>query len=156
MAKDPTIAARMRRYRDKKRQQGYVRRDVLLSPEEKRAVSVQKQIGTLVDSQGAFRRALVTINVPRPEPIDGATLLTALIEPQDQWRPHVEAFFTEVAPETLHDITLGGIIDFPLLAASQKLWNLERAPHAGWIREMARERLAAAVGSDFADRTAAA
>src|SRR3546814_18431211 len=99
----------MCRYRAKKRQQGYVRRDVLLSPEEKRAVSVQKQISTLVDSQGAFRRALVTINVPRPEPIDGATLLKALIEPQAQWRTNVEAFFTEVEQETLHDIKQGGI-----------------------------------------------
>lgn len=145
MTKDTTITARMRRYRAKKRQQGFVRRDVLLSPQEKRAITVKKQIGRLVDAEGALRRALVTINVPRPRRIDAPTLLQALIAPQDtQWRPHIEAFFSEVAPETIHDIVLGGIVDFPLLAASQQLWKLEQAPHADWIREMARERLAAA------------
>lgn len=145
MAKDRTISARMRRYRSKKREQGFVRRDIFLSAEEKRDFAVQKRINELVDGGGAFQRALVTINVPRPQPINAVTLLQALIEPQqEQWRPHVEAFFTEVAPETIHDIVLGGIVDFPLLAASQKLWNLEQAPHADWIREMARERLAAA------------
>ncbi|MBP7065363.1 hypothetical protein [Ferrovibrio sp.] len=145
MAKDRTITARMRRYRSKKREAGFVRRDILLSPEEGRVLALQKRISQLVDGGGAFQRALVTINVPRPKPINAATFLQALIEPeQEQWRPHVEAFFTEVAPETIHDIVLGGIVDFPLLAASQKLWNLEQAPHADWIREMARERLAAA------------
>jgi len=145
MAKDPTIAARMRRYRAKKRRQGFIRRDVLLSPEERQAFAVTRRIGRLVDGEGALRRALTTINAPRPRPIDAPALLQALISPgQVQWRPHVEAFFSEVAPETLHDIVLGGIVDFPLLAASQGLWKLEQGPHADWIQEMARERLAKA------------
>lgn len=144
MAKDPTIAARMRRYRARKRRAGFVRRDVVLSPADRHDLDVRKRLSKLVDGRAALRRALVTINAPRPEPIDAPTFLGALIEPKDDWRPHIEAFFTEVAPETIHEIVLAGIIDFPLLAASQKLWKLEHGPNAGWIEEMARERLAAA------------
>lgn len=145
MATDSTIAKRMRRYRNKKRRQGFVRREVYLSAKEGRAFTVKKQLAQLVDGGGALRRAVVTVNVPRPQPIDAPTLLQVLIDPQqEQWRPHVEAFFTEVGPETIHEIVLGGIVDFPLLAASQKLWNLEQGPYADWIHEMARERLAKA------------
>lgn len=144
MAKDRTIAARMRRYRNRKRQAGFVRRDVVLSPAERHDFDVKKRLRELVDGRAALQRALVTINAPRPEPIDAGSFLRALIEPGDKWRPHIEAFFTEVSPESIHDIVLAEIIDFPLLAASQKLWKLEHGPNAGWIEEMARERLAAA------------
>lgn len=144
MAKDRTIVARMRRYRARKRQAGFVRRDVVFSSAERREFDVKKRLKELVDGKAALRRALVTMNAPRPEPIEAASFLRMLIEPEDKWRPHIEAFFTEVAPETIHDIVLSGILDFPLLAASQKLWKLECGPNAGWIKEMARERLAAA------------
>ena len=144
MARDSTIAARMRRYRARKRRAGFVRRDVVLSPADRHDLDVRKRLRKLVDGRAALRRALVTINAPRPEPIDAISILRAFIEPEDKWRPHIEAFFTEVAPETIHDIVLGGLVGFPLLAASQKIWKLENGPNAAWIKEMAREQLATA------------
>jgi len=86
---------------------------------------------------------LTTLNAPRPVPITGAELLRVLSEPDDRWRPHVEALFDEVPRETLHWLVLSGAVTFPTLAAARRLWGVGGA-HADWIDEMARFSVARA------------
>jgi hypothetical protein len=132
----------MRRYRAKKRALGFVRHEVLLPADAARHLIAGARLTRSVDGHAALDQALVTMNVPRPFAIDRATFLRALIEPNPRWLPHMEAFFGEVDPDTIHQICLAGLLDFPLLAAALKVWHLEEAAHAAWIQEMARERLA--------------
>lgn len=154
MAKDPTIAARMRRYRARRKAAGFRRQELSLPAAEAAGLASTLKLRRLVDGDAALDRALTTINVPRPHLISRAEFLQALIAPQPQWRPHVEAFFGEVDPGTIHEICLAGLLNFPLLAAVLRIWNLEDAPHAEWIRDMARERLAKAARRHPADRSA--
>ena len=87
----------------------------------------------------AIWRALTPVNSPLPVHIDAGTLLACLLlqNTETQWRPHVRAFFGEVAVEVMMDMVIEGSISFGELSQAIKFWNVEAdIETAQWIREM--------------------
>jgi hypothetical protein len=129
---DPTITARVRRYRSRLAERGLTRFELTVPTELKPVVPA-----VAAGATDPLRQALATINAPRPHPADGRTLLGALFEPDEKYRPHIEALFDEVPRQTLHRLVLSGHTTFSTLAAARRLWKVG-GRHAEWIDEMAR------------------
>src|SRR5262245_51421353 len=150
--KDRTASARVRRYRQRQHEQRTISRVEVQVPS-----AISKDIKDLGHkAREAFKNAsqalervdfvLGTINTPRPKAIDVATFLHCLfaIEPQKQWKPHIEALFDEVSEEAVHDLVLAKIVSFEDLYRASRTWNVGHGRIVGWIREMADLRLASA------------
>jgi hypothetical protein len=150
--KDRTASARVRRYRQRQHKQRAISRIEVQVPS-----AVSKDVKDLGHkAREAFKNAsqalervdfvLGTINAPRPKVIDAGTLLHCLIaiEPQKQWKPHIEALFDEVSEEAVHDLVLAKIVSFEDLYRASRTWNVGHGRIVGWIREMADLRLASA------------
>jgi hypothetical protein len=148
--KDRTVSERVRRYRQRQHGQREIHRVEVQVPS---AVSEDvKALG--YKAREAFKNArkalaqvefvLGTINAPRPKTIDVGTLLHCLfaIEPQKQWKPHIESLFDEVSEEAVHDLVLAKIVSFEDLYRASRTWNVGHGRIAGWVREMADLRLA--------------
>jgi len=149
---DRTVARRVKRYRAlQKSERGIARVEVQVPIE---ATDDVRLVGRKL--QDAYRRAaiaqrkvqavLATINAPRPHPVDANDLVHCLTtsRPEPRWRPHLEAFFDEVAPEAIHDLVLAGIVTFEDLYRAARTWRLTNGGNVPWIREMADLRLARA------------
>jgi len=149
---DRTVAGRVQRYRAlQKSERGIARVEIqvpIIATED------VKHVGRKL--QEAYRKAgvaerkvegiLATINAPRPHPIGANDLVHCLTtsRPERRWRPHIEAFFDEVAPEAIHDLVLAGIVAFEDLYRAARTWRLTNGGNVPWIREMADLRLARA------------
>ncbi len=99
----------------------------------------------------AIWRALTTVNAPLPVHIDTDTLLACLsLSVTDaRWRPHVRAFFREVATEVIMDTVVEGAITFDSLSKAISFWNVDGdCENARWIREMAAVPVARTDASD--------
>lgn len=149
---DRTVARRAKRYRVlQKSERGIARVEVQVPIA---ATEDIKLVGRRL--QEAYRRAavverkveaiLATINAPRPQPIGTNDLVHCLTtsRPERRWRPQIEAFFDEVAPEAIHDLVLAGIVTFEDLYRAARTWRVTHGGNVPWIREMADLRLARA------------
>ena len=149
---DRTAARRVKRYRTlQKLERGIARVEVQVPSA---AAEDVKLVGRRL--QDAYRKAgeaerkvasiLATINAPRPQPIDAKALVHCLTtsRPERRWRPHIEAFFDEVAAEAIHDLVLAGIVTFEDLYRAARTWRVTNGSNVPWIREMADLRLARA------------
>jgi len=147
---DRTAVRRVRKYREIQRDSRGIKRVETQVPAI--AADDVKSLGRKL--QNTFRRAaaaekplravLATVNAPRPYPISSKELVHCLLtdRPDPRWRPHVEAFFDEVAEEAIHDIVLAGVISFEDLMRAARTWRMTDGRKVGWINEMADLRLA--------------
>ena len=147
---DRTAARRVRKYREVQRKDRDIRRVEVQVPslaagEVKGLVRKLQEAFRWADAaEGKFRTVLATINAPRTEPISLKELVHCLLtaHPQARWRPHVEAFFDEVAEEAIHDIVLAGVVSFEDLLRAARTWRVTHGRTVAWINEMADLRLA--------------
>lgn len=158
---DRTASVRMARYRAKLAAEKGMRRLELRVAGD--AAAAVKAFARRLNASAAARRdpharrllglALGTINAPRPRPIDGATLLACLgaAAPDRAWRPHVEAFFTELSPDLIHDLVLTGLFTFEDLDRARRSWRIRDGRTIGWIAEMADLELAGLAAAHPAD-----
>jgi hypothetical protein len=147
---DRTASNRVQRYRFRQTSDRGIKRVEVQVPET--ATQDIKDLGNKL--QIAFKNAaaadrqmklvLGTINAPRPHPIDAQTLVHCLItsRPDSRFRPHIEAFFDELAPEAIHDLVLAKVVSFEDLYRAARNWRMSDAENAAWIKEMADLRLA--------------
>lgn len=147
---DHTAAQRVRKYRAVQRTDRSIRRVEVQVPSV--AMDDIKELGGKL--QAAFKKAaaaeqqirfiLATINAPRPTPIDARTFVHCLTtdHPDAMWRPHIEAFFDEVAVEAIHDLVLAGVVSFEDLYRAARNWRVTHGGNVAWIKEMADLRLA--------------
>lgn len=149
---DRTAAERVRRYRQRQHKQREIDRVEVQVPsavsEDIKALG-HKAREAFKNAQQALQQidfVLGTINAPRPKAIDVGTFLHCLIaiEPQKQWRAHIEALFDEVSEEAVHDLVLAKIVSFEDLYRASRTWNVGDGRIIGWVREMADLRLASA------------
>jgi hypothetical protein len=148
---DKTASERVRRYRQRQQEQREIDRVEVQVPsavsDDIKALGLKAREAFKHASQASERVNFVlgTINAPRPQAIDAGTFLHCLIalEPQNQWRPHIEALFDEVSEEAVHDLVLAKIVSFEDLYRASRTWNVGHGRIAGWVREMADLRLAA-------------
>lgn len=99
----------------------------------------------------AVWRALTTVNAPLPVEIDAATLLAclSLSNADPRWKPHVRAFFREVAVEVMMDMLVEGTATVDNLAKALTHWGVdEDFENARWIRDMASVKMAGPHGDD--------
>lgn len=99
----------------------------------------------------AVWRALTTVNAPLPVEIDAATLLSCLsLSTTDlRWKPHVRAFFREVAVDVIMDLLVEGTASIDNLSKALEYWGVdEEFENARWIRDMAAVKMAGPDGND--------
>lgn len=150
---DRTAASRVKRYRAlQKSERGIARVEVQVPIT---AAGDIKLVGRKLHD--AYRKAqeaerkvgavLATINAPRPQLIGANDLVHYLttFQPERHWRPHIEAFFDELAPEAIHDLVLAGIVTFEDLYRAARTWRVTNGRNVPWIKEMADLLLARAV-----------
>lgn len=147
---DPTAARRVQKYRVRQSAERGIRRVEVQVPENAaqdikdlgRKLQVSVRNALAADRQ--MKLVLGTINAPRPHPIDAQTLVRCLITSRTdaRFRPHIEAFFDELPPESIHDLVLAKVISFEDLYRAIRNWRLSDAGDAAWIKEMADLRLA--------------
>lgn len=161
MTSDPTIRTRMRRYRARQAEQGRRRVELRLRDDAVPAVRAfaERHERELAAAEDVCRLPLKTMNAPRPQAMDVATLVACLraeaVDPQ--WLPHMQALFDEVDMGAVHDMVLAGATTFETLYHALRVWRCEDARLAPWIKEMAdltlardARRRAAGAGRDAA------
>ncbi|MCA1939805.1 MAG: hypothetical protein LDL26_02285 [Caenispirillum bisanense] len=150
MSSDPTIRTRMRRYRTRQTELG--RRRLELRLREDAVPAVRAFAGRcereLAAAEQVCRLPLKTMNAPRPQAMDAATLLECLRAEtvRTEWLPHMQALFDEVDMGAVHDMVLAGATTFETLYHALRVWRCEDARLAPWIKEMADLHLARNAG----------
>lgn len=150
---DRTASARMARYRGKLARERGIRRLELQVPSEisEEVKDFARRLRTAVERTRQDARthdllglALGTVNAPRPRPIDARTLLSCLrgANVERIWRPHVEAFLTELSVDLIHDLVLAGVVTFEELDRARRIWRIQNGRNIDWIAEMADLELA--------------
>lgn len=147
---DPTAPQRVRRYREAQRKRRDIRRVEIQVPavaadDVKRfSRKLRAAFAKVAAAEGPLRAVLATVNAPRPTPLSSRELVHCLLtdRPDPKWRPHVEAFFDEVAAEAIHDIVLTGVVSFEDLMRAARIWRVTHGNNVEWINEMADLKLA--------------
>jgi hypothetical protein len=147
---DPTASRRVQKYRVRQTAERGIRRVEVQVPEDATqdikdlGSKLQASVKNALAADRQMKLVLGTINAPRPHPIDAQTLVRCLITTRTdaRFRPHIEAFFDELAPEAIHDLVLAKVISFEDLYRATRNWRLSDARNAAWIKEMADLRLA--------------
>jgi hypothetical protein len=141
---DPTASRRVAAYRQRQAAGlGWQRVEARVAPRDRAVVQHlaaalrRRRLALAGNRHVVF--VLSTINAPRPQAIDADTLLDCLLadHPIDAWRPHLEAFFTEISIEATHDLVLSGVCDFQDLRRAQAIWGPFSGEKHDWIQEMA-------------------
>jgi hypothetical protein len=150
---DRTASARMARYRGKLARERGIRRLELQVPSEisEEVKTFARRLRTSVErvrqdarTQDLLGLALGTINAPRPRQIDAKTLLNCIrgTNVDRIWRPHVEAFVTELSADLIYDLVLAGVFTFEELDRARRIWRIQDGRNIDWIAEMADLELA--------------
>lgn len=102
------------------------------------------------DKRRSAYRALTTINAPLRSPINTATLVECLrlANVDARWRPHIRAYFRDIAIDIIMDMVIDDAVTFDDLSKALTYWDIEETESARWIREMASVTVAETDGTD--------
>jgi hypothetical protein len=156
---DSTVARRVAAYRNRQSTElGFERAEARIAVRDRpvlQRLAADLRRHRLASKNNAWLNlALGTLNAPRPLAIDADILLDCLLAERAEsiWRPHLEAFFTELSVELLHRLVLEGICSFEDLRRAQRVWGPFRGERYDWIDDMAGlalERDAVRYSTDF-------